>query len=201
MPTLHPNPIPDSVLADWVLAQRALMENRRIFKTPLPLGRHPTLVVGDSLVVGWPWEADFICRFGSDPEELLAEIDRRLGDEQYEQIVLWYGNPIHFRDDPPPAYEAGLRRIVERLAPHTTRLRVLGPVPTAGNERQPAAEYAGAPVLNMAEWYRHVGRAGGPRLLTYDGVHLTRRGFLALQPELERFGITLEGPAAPSMDN
>lgn len=170
--------------------------------TGLPFLRRPafqgfdTLVVGDSAITGWPWRADFVWVPGSDVDTLLRVIDESLGDRHYKQIVLWHGSWNHHTGLPLREYEAGLRRLLDRLTPYGDTIKVIGPMPRVENPVPIGSSYAGVPVLSLSDWFVQTQADGRLDDVYYDGLHLVPQGFKELKPLFENFGIVLDEPTA-----
>ena len=170
------------------------------------------LVVGDSLIAGWPWTADMVCVPGPDLRKLLRAFKQRSRKFHYEQIVVWTGTAALVHGKDVHTYVRDLQTVVALARERGDAVFVLGPMPaTYGDEHswaarmpvrdtralatgvtgQIAAMLAGTPVLDIAGWRRAIVEAGNLDALTVDGCHLNADGFRHLEPELRRLGVQL----------
>lgn len=180
---------------------------------PDPTG-HPLLVIGDSMVLGWPWTADVVCVPAGGYGELAEAFEQRTRPYHYEQIVLWVGTaPFILGKSGVRSYTKELQRMLALVQERGDAVFVIGPMPISHGEGQ--WWYAGAAVsdtrelvstamarlakrlpqvtaLNVAPWRQTVVENGALDQMTVDRFHLTREGFLSLESHIRGLGVELE---------
>lgn len=186
-------------------------------RLPPPQGRLPLLVVGDSEIMRWPWEADIICVPGGTSSRVLREFQHRVAGRHYEQIILRIGTHHLAKEATVETLVDDVCASVEVAVAHANTVVVIGPMPRSDGEDQwwyhrvqhndtwdrvdaTMAALEGrlgdVPLIDTRQWRTEF--SGNRYLDTYtiDRVHLTDAGFAALAPLLERWGIRLTPAAA-----
>lgn len=165
-----------------------------------------TLVVGDSMVLAWPWVADRISLPGSPTPEIRAEMERHIQGRRYEQIVLWIGTAHFEANESPETYAADLRALVRLAGAHASDVILIGPFLRSSEHYAVVADAvadvrsttpANVPIIELLDTHRRLVASGTLIAHAPDGLHLTRLSTAAvLGPRLAAHSL----PLAETMD-
>jgi len=155
---------------------------------------HPILVVGDSMVALWPFEADVISTPAGYPLPLRDHLEQVLGDRHYDMIVMWVGTAALAHQRPwhpvdPADMVAGLRALADTAKRYTDRPVLITPMEV------PGLQYYGI-TERLLEWKdvevfdsRGIRVAGGTSMYLKDNFHLSKSGFAELSRQMAKHGI------------
>ena len=96
------------------------------------LSGRDTLVVGDSMVLNWPWGADMISLPGQPTARILHALTERIEGRRYDHIVIWAGTAHYMHAySTEEQYVEHVLAMVAVAKAHANHVTLLGPFPTA----------------------------------------------------------------------
>lgn len=152
-----------------------------------------TLVVGDSMVLAWPWEADRISLAAQATPTIRARFAQEIGRRYYDQIVLWPGTAHFLSRGDGADYERDLRAMIEIARAHGTALAVIGPFPVREEDHDLLLRVEGRirrdqpklRFISLVDAHDRLEESGALRRVSRDGIHLTKQATaMLLGPQL-----------------
>lgn len=189
------------------------------FEPVIRLRGRSTLLVGDSLLMHHPWDADLLAYPANDLQAMREGFAEHIAGRRYERIILWGGTTDLVRaDGDVRPYVREMCRAARMARRYADRVLVVGPMPYVARDwvartgrpvhtgnLYPAtvseavtALRASLPdevaVLDVAAFRARVRRDGHERAYFVDGFHLSQPGFLALREYLADVGWVVPMP-------
>lgn len=171
---------------------------------------HDTLLIGDSVVLGWPWPHDLLSFAGHTAPEILEHCREELdGTRRYRQILLWVGTAHFFRNKPARDYVDAVVDLTRLAQEHADAVYIISPVPgTRLDETEAEQTFArlardadaqlrvrlpDVPIYYAAEFRREMIAAGRYDALYGDPMHMNAAGFQELVKRLAPLGFSVAG--------
>lgn len=141
-----------------------------------------TLVVGDSMVLAWPWPADRIALAGKATPTIRAQFGHAVQGRSYSRIVLWPGTAHFVAGNDTATYLEDVQGMIDLARSHSRSVVVVGPFPSRSEdyralrraERQIRRAQPDVRFVSLVEVHEDLVQLGAMRRVSRDGLHLTK---------------------------
>jgi len=147
------------------------------------LGHSNTLIVGDSMAVGWKWPADRIGLWGQPTDIIRAEFEQRISGRHYARIILWPGTAHFEAGGSIDQYVQDLRAMIAQATEHAEHVVLLSPIPDSRCRREAQegfklvrSAFPDLDTIDLSGWRQLAVASGRWGDWSEDGLHLNDTG-------------------------